>query len=103
MSLDFEPYPAEASLLAKDAISRTSRLDDLRRRIDRQEISIEGATENYSSDIAKLLLLVREMSSIASGSRIPVALMAYLDIVEAKERAGRERARWGGLGRGRVH
>ena len=97
VGLDFESYPDETSLLAKDAISWISRLDDFRIRVDHQEITLDGATENYSSAIGKLLLLVREMSSIASDSRMPVALMSYLDMVEAKEFAGLERA-LGGVG-----
>ena len=92
VGFDFESHSHAASLLAKDAISRTSRLDDLRRRVDRQEISLEKTTANYSSAITALLFLVREMSSIVSGLRMPVELIAYLDLLEAKERAGRERA-----------
>lgn len=74
---------------ARQAIQQ---LEDQRRQIDGGNRTVPQMAGYYTSTIASLLDIIKFMTISASDSSVMQALTGYIGILEAKERAGLERA-----------
>lgn len=78
--------------LAAHAGAQLDGLVGLRGAVDLREITPEEAIDRYSTVIASLLRFIGEENSLTSDGHLFLALTAYLDVLQLKERAGAERA-----------
>ncbi|MEX0300066.1 MAG: nitrate- and nitrite sensing domain-containing protein, partial [Kordiimonas sp.] len=69
-----------------------SRLDATRKSVNDQDITVAQMASYYSSTIAKLLDTIKSMVQMSNDADISRRITAYVNLLEAKERAGQERA-----------
>ncbi len=67
-------------------------LAQMRGQVDRFGIGVEGMAAYYSTTIARLLEVVSEMTELSDTGRLAASISAYTALLQAKERAGQERA-----------
>ncbi len=83
---------AGLSAVVGEAQTSLSNLATERRAIDAGSRSVPQMARYYTATIAKLLNIIKYMSINASDPEIMQALTGYIGVLEAKERAGQERA-----------
>jgi len=76
-----------------------SELSLMRNRIDTFSIKVPEMAKYYTGTIAKLLSIVEDMGVMSTNAHITKTITAYTSFLQAKERAGQERA-MGGAGFG---
>jgi methyl-accepting chemotaxis protein len=90
---------ASASQAAKDGLGS---FDHLREEIDRQGIAPAAAVGQLTDVVGRLIAVITGISKLATDDDISRSIAAYANLVEAKERAGLERATVaGGIAAGR--
>ncbi len=67
-------------------------LADKRAAIGNLSIPLGEATGYYTGTIAKLLAVIEEMAVVSRDARVTKAILAYVQLLQGKERAGQERA-----------
>ena len=75
-----------------DATQRLARLGDMRSQVSAQKATLGESTTYYSTTISRLLDVGLEISQLSTDPDIARSLSAYLSFMQAKERAGQERA-----------
>ncbi|MGL9616722.1 nitrate- and nitrite sensing domain-containing protein [Bradyrhizobium sp. U531] len=74
------------------AIESLGRLESLRAQIDRQAIAPAAATGALTEIVGRLITVTSGISKLATDDEISRSIAAHANLVEAKERAGLERA-----------
>lgn len=74
------------------ATESLGRLDTLREQIDRQAIAPAAATGALTEIVGRLIIVMSGISKLATDDEISRSIAAHANLVEAKERAGLERA-----------
>ena len=93
--LDAFDAPAYGEAFVAKGEAMRMMLDELQARRDgvsRQDFTIPEMAGYYTGLIAKLLGLVEQMAIISSDAQVTKAITAYTALLQAKERAGLERA-----------
>ena len=101
-TFDTSDYPATLSTKIANALKAVSQLDGKRAAIDKFELTVPQMAGYYTPTIAKLLSIVEETAVLSSDVRMTNLIVAYTQFLQAKERAGIERAMGaGGFGAGK--
>jgi methyl-accepting chemotaxis protein len=97
----FDAASYGAGLVGKvDAASKAvAELDAQRARVGSLDHTVAQMAKYYTGTIAKLLTIVEEMAVLSTDAQVTNAITAYTSLLQAKERAGIERA-MGGAGFG---
>ncbi len=74
------------------ATAELDRLAEQRRKVDALAVSAAESTGYYTGTVGRLLDIVPTMGELTQDARLSTALQAYVVYMQAKERAGRERA-----------
>ena len=74
------------------ALETLQALDNTREAIDRKALSLSDMAKFYTGLIANLLSIVEEMAVLSENAEITKRIAAYTSFLQAKERAGIERA-----------
>ncbi|GMO14223.1 HAMP domain-containing methyl-accepting chemotaxis protein [Bradyrhizobium sp. TM233] len=80
------------SSASQAAAESLGRLDSLREQIDRQTIAPAAAAGALTDIVGRLITVTSGISKLATDDEISRAIAAHANLVEAKERAGLERA-----------
>ena len=98
---DFDSRPFGENFNAKleTAMAALGELHLMRNRIDTFSIRVPEMAKYYTGTIKKLLAIVEEMAVISTNAHVTKTITAYTSFLQAKERAGQERA-MGGAGFG---
>ena len=80
---------ASVSQAAKEGLGR---FDHLREEIDRQTVAPAAAVGQLTDVVGRLIAVITGISKLATDDDISRSIAAYANLVEAKERAGLERA-----------
>ncbi len=91
-SFDTQSYGSSLVAKVEGAQSAVAELDGKRQQISALEITVPQMAGYYTPTIAKLLSIVEEMSGLSSDAQVTNAITAYTTFLQAKERAGIERA-----------
>jgi methyl-accepting chemotaxis protein len=84
---------------ATDALNDMARV---RKGVEVQSLTVMQMASYYTSTIAKLLSITEEMAVVSTDARVTKLITAYTSLLQAKERAGIERAMGGaGFGAGK--
>ena len=75
-----------------EASEAVTRLSDMRQSIDRQGATVSDMAAYYSGTIAGLIALLEEIQHASTIDSVSKAVSSYINIIEAKESAGLERA-----------
>ena len=82
--------PLEAALA--EAQSQLRQLQRLRTQVDAKSLSVAESFETYTAMITALLEVPARLPGLSAKSEITQTALAYTNLLQAKERAGRERA-----------
>ncbi|WP_296055674.1 methyl-accepting chemotaxis protein [uncultured Amphritea sp.] len=82
----------EVNGILQDISAQMSRLDEIRRQVDRQEIALKDALGFYTHLNSLLLSVSYRVAHLAENALLATKLSAYYNFLQAKERAGIERA-----------
>ena len=90
----FKATAGDSPLILKleTAQKQLAELDVTRQSVDRLSISVAGMAKWYTVTIVKLLDVLKSMKALTTDGEIRTAITAYMALLEAKERAGQERA-----------
>ena len=75
----------------EEANQALARLDDVRRSVDRFEITPAETLDFFTTAITRYLGTIQEMSKAITSTDVATSLVAYSNLVQAKERAAQER------------
>ena len=90
--ISFQKYPIEFKQKIDELNTFLNQLSDVRKKIDRLEISVKEEVNWYSSMNAIILQIIGMSAKYAPNEIIAMDLAAYTSFLKAKERAGIERA-----------
>lgn len=100
-AFDFSPYTPEFKKQMTSARDMLAKLDGKRSQVSGLSISIGGMAKYYTGTIRRLLDNVATMALLSTDSSVTNTITAYINLLQAKERAGVERAMGaGGFGSG---
>lgn len=100
-AFDTSPYGEGITAKIKAASQALGQLAQQRGAISEFKLSVPQMAGYYTSTIATLLSIVEEMSLLSRNADVSTAITAYTNFLQAKERAGIERAMGaGGFGAG---
>ena len=91
-SIDLSKYSINFKNIISDLNSDLNRIDSIRKKVTSLEISLKSAIGFYTNMNRKILKIVSETGKIAPNKTISINLVSYLLFLNAKERAGIERA-----------
>ncbi len=91
-SFDSQSYGAGLVAKVEAAQSALAELEGKRTQVSAFELTVPRMAGYYTPTIAKLLSIVEEMSVLSSDAQVTNAITAYTTFLQAKERAGIERA-----------
>jgi len=100
----FDPAEFSSRLVEKvtAATDSLAKLENMRKQVQGQTITVPKMAGYYTPTIAKLLSIVEEMAVLSSNAKVTKSITAYTTFLQAKERAGIERAMGGaGFGAGK--
>ncbi|GAA6154156.1 methyl-accepting chemotaxis protein [Pseudoteredinibacter isoporae] len=86
------PHSTEVAGVIKKINTVLSRLADLRQRVDSLEVPIKTAVEQYTQNNGVLLSVTSLIVKDTTDTDVSKAALAYVNLLNAKERAGQERA-----------
>ncbi len=89
---DFTPYGAKIVDEAKEAHELLGQLESKRASVTSLEFSVPQMAGYYTGTISKMLDIVADMAVLSTEAELTQSITAYVAILEAKERAGIERA-----------
>ena len=75
-----------------DLLSKLGEMDDIRSSVDSLSISKSSAISYYTNLNAMNINLINMMASLSTDPEISIAIVSYVSFMQAKERAGIERA-----------
>ena len=84
------------------ALSKLSKLEEMRAKVDKLELTVPQMGAFYTQLIAQLLNMVESINSIIDNGQMLRPVLAYTALLQGKERAGLERA-MGAAGFGKGH
>ena len=87
-----EDYSNELVVRIQSAISQLNKLDIERDKIQNLSLSVTEMATFYTKTITGLLLVIKESTALTSDANLLQITTAYIALLEAKERAGLERA-----------
>lgn len=91
----YERQEGLGSVLSK-ALSQVQgslgKLETVRKRVDGLGLTVPELASYYTGTITRLLKTIEELSSLSSDDRVLRCISAYMALLQAKERAGLERA-----------
>ncbi len=100
----FSAFDAELSTQAKSAFTQLQALQDMRGQVDGLKTTVPGMAKYYTGTIAKLLGVVAQMLRNSTDDQVSKSIGGYIAFLQAKERAGQERAMGaGGFGAGKFN
>jgi hypothetical protein len=82
----------ELAAILGDARGRVARLDDLRQKISGLSIPATESNVYFTTTILRLLDVGLEIAKLVNNDEVARSLAAYVNFMQAKERAGQERA-----------
>lgn len=91
-TLDSQHYPHEIKTILSEAKTNLQALDKQRAGISSLGITITDSAAYYSKAIADLLKFPASVARLSNNGDISQLMSAYTNLLEAKERAGKERA-----------
>jgi methyl-accepting chemotaxis protein len=91
-SVDIQVFEKRLSESLETALGSLRQLDEQRQGVDTLTADSSTVTGYYTQNIAALLTTVGGMSTLSSDAAIANAVSAYTSLLQAKERAGIERA-----------
>ncbi|MBC8239948.1 MAG: nitrate- and nitrite sensing domain-containing protein, partial [Alphaproteobacteria bacterium] len=98
----FSDYDAQLAAQAKTAVTQLQQLQKMRGQIDGLNITVPGMAKYYTGTIAGLLDVVAQTLRNSSDDKVSKSIGGYIAYLQAKERAGQERAMGaGGFGAGK--
>lgn len=101
-SFDAQSFGKTLNTKLTAALSALSELDSKRNGVTGLTTSVPDMASYYTGTIAKLLSIVEEMAVISTNAKVTKTITAYTSFLQAKERAGQERAMGGaGFGAGK--
>lgn len=89
---DFSSYGSAFQDRVTMAQERLTALDGMRRSVSQMTVKVPGMARYYSTTIATLLEIVGRAAVLSDDAKITNAITAYVSVLQAKERAGLERA-----------
>ncbi|MBT3371434.1 MAG: methyl-accepting chemotaxis protein [Rhodospirillaceae bacterium] len=103
-SFAFTAFDAELAAQAETAFSQLQALPGMRGQVDGLKTTVPGMAKYYTSTIAKLLGVVAQMLRNSTDDQVSKSIGGYIAFLQAKERAGQERAMGaGGFGAGKFN
>ena len=90
-TVDLKPYPEVASLVS-EASRELDRIADIRNGISSLKLPVKDAIGYYSGTISHLLLVPARATLYSNDGQLSRKMQAYYNFLQAKERAGIERA-----------
>lgn len=98
----FSVYDAQLAAQAKTAVTQLQQLQKMRGQVSALNITVPGMAKYYTGTIAELLDVVAQTLRNSSDDNVSKAISGYIAYLQAKERAGQERAMGaGGFGAGK--
>jgi HAMP domain-containing protein len=91
-SFDAEAYSARLADAISAANRAISELGGMRSQISALSVSAQDSNKYFGDTIARLISAVAEIASIANQADVASAISNYVLFIQAKERAGQERA-----------
>ena len=89
---DYRPYPVKFKNKVDEAISMLKNVDSIRAKVDNQSISLKDALGYYTKTNKIFLSIVNSTVKLSEVAEITKNVAAYSSFLQAKERAGIERA-----------
>ncbi len=100
----FSAFDNELATQAETAFKQLQDLRQMRSRVDVLQTTVPGMAKYYTSTIANLLGVVGQMLRNSTDDQVSKAIGGYVAFLQAKERAGQERAMGaGGFGAGKFN
>lgn len=96
-ALDSELARLNLHHLIADTKAMKQQLTALRKRVEQIKISVEEALEAYTVNNSRLLQIVSSVANKATSAELKQQALAYYNFIQAKERAGLERAMMSGV------
>ena len=96
-SFHFSDFPSELKDRTVQLLSDLNRLESMREKISSLDINLKDTVDYYTNMNAKMLYIVSDNAKNSPKNEITKALSAYFVFLEAKERAGVERAVMSGV------
>ena len=90
--LDIKSYGPALAAKLEPALAAADKLAPTRQAIDGLTLAANDATGYYTQTVARLLDIVAVMADLSSDVQVTEAISAYDNYMQAKERAGQERA-----------
>ncbi|MEZ5935353.1 MAG: nitrate- and nitrite sensing domain-containing protein [Alphaproteobacteria bacterium] len=91
-AFDASPYGQAFAVRLEEAQSTINELASVRREIDALQRSVADMAAYYTGGIDQLLGLIEQMALLSSHVEVTTAIDAYVALLQAKEKAGIERA-----------
>jgi methyl-accepting chemotaxis protein len=91
-SIDISKYSSDLKTNVEESKSLLSQLNSKRDSVSSQSIALKDAVSYYTNLNSSLLNIVAEVSKVSPTNKITKQLVAYVDFLKSKERAGLERA-----------
>ena len=91
-AFDAAQFPAWFDEGIAEALVRLSKLDDTRKTVSSLALTVPAMAKYYTSTISNLLDLVEKTAVLSDDADVTRATQAYASFLQAKERAGIERA-----------
>jgi methyl-accepting chemotaxis protein len=103
-TFEFSAFDAEFETHASTAVDLIQQLQKMRGRVDAQSLTVPEMAKYYTGTIGHLLNVIEEMLRNSSDDKVSKAISGYIAFLQAKERAGQERAMGaGGFGAGKFN
>ncbi len=101
-AFEFSAFDAHLAKRAGLAVEQLQQLQQMRGRVDGLSLTVPGMAKYYTGTITGLLGVIEEMLRNSSDDKVSKAISGYIAFLQAKERAGQERAMGaGGFGAGK--
>ena len=89
---DQDAYGGTFAGRVKEAQDAVAQLDSIRTQVDGLALKVGGMAKYYTGTIKRLLGIIAEMAVLSREGALSNAITAYINLLQAKERAGIERA-----------
>jgi methyl-accepting chemotaxis protein len=91
-SFSFSAFDGDLAAQAKSALDQLQRLQQTRSQVDTLQTTAPAMAKYYTGTISGLLKVTEQMLRNSGNDRVTKAISGYLAYLQAKERAGQERA-----------
>ncbi|MCW8916921.1 MAG: nitrate- and nitrite sensing domain-containing protein [Magnetovibrio sp.] len=101
-TFDAKGFGSELNSKVETALTALDELESKRSGIKSLKLTVPQMAKYYTGTIAKILSIVEQMAVISTNAHVTKTITAYTSFLQAKERAGQERAMGGaGFGAGK--